>query len=54
MLRVVLPFVPATDVVNAIAATDVDVAVEVVVDVDVDVVVTPAATPAPPATPRGA
>jgi hypothetical protein len=54
----VLPFVSAAtiaaDVIHAIAAADVCIAIEVVVHVDVDIAASPAATPTPTAAPRSA
>jgi hypothetical protein len=55
MLRIVLPFVTAADVVpitalnvvNAVTPANIRIAIEIVVHVDVDVVVSPAAIPAP-------
>jgi hypothetical protein len=47
MLRIVLPFIPALNVVDPVTSTDVRVAVEIVVHVDVDVVVSPARVPTP-------
>ena len=52
MPRIMLPLVHTTNVVDAIAAADVQVAVIVVVHVDVDIVIAPTATPTPTATPR--
>jgi len=55
MLRIVLPFVTALNVisvtalnvVNPVSAADIRVAIEIVVHVDVDVIVSPATVPAP-------
>jgi hypothetical protein len=53
-----LPFVStatvAADIVHAVAAADVCIAIEVVVHVYVDIAASPAATPTPTATPRSA
>jgi hypothetical protein len=52
----VLPLVStaavATDIVHAVAAANVCIAIEVVVHVDVDITAAPTATPTPTATPR--
>jgi hypothetical protein len=58
MRRIVLPLaatdvgaIATTNIVDAITAADIRVAIEVVIHVDVDVATAPAATPAPTATP---
>src|SRR5262249_15782288 len=54
--RIVIPLITAaiTNVVDAITALNVGIAVEVVIHVHVDVVAAPAATPTPAAAPGGA
>lgn len=54
MRGIVLPFVTALNIIHAVAATDVGIAVEIVVPVDVDVAAAPAAAPTPTAAPRRA
>jgi hypothetical protein len=58
MRRIVLPLITASvaaaDVIDAITAADIRVAVEVVIHIDVDVTAAPTTTPSPAATPRSA
>jgi hypothetical protein len=54
MLGIVLPFVTALNVINAVTPADIRVAIEIVIDVDVDVVVSPPGVPTPASSPRSA
>jgi hypothetical protein len=59
MRRIVLPLaaigaISAADIVDAVAAINVRVAVEVVIHVDINVTAAPAAAPAPATAPRSA